>query len=202
MQFKELKLSQVREDSIVLRTVDKRSEEYKALLESVRSNGLLVPIMVRAVEDLYSIVDGVARFYAAQDLGYETIPATLHSFTDRQIFEVQLTLSYHRLPAKRADYKRSLSVMMSCNPTVTLKGLATQLSVSVEWILKTLNMKLDPKILSLVLEGEIVLPNAYVLAQLPIHEQRAFKKQAATLFVNEFAPKLQARARQLARKSL
>src|SRR3954469_21290947 len=91
-------LSRIRENPVALRPVDKTSEEYKGLVDSVRRNGILNPISVREVpnpdpndkEPLYSVVDGLHRFTAAGDAGLESIPAQIVTKTDADVLEAQI----------------------------------------------------------------------------------------------------------------
>lgn len=54
----------------------KRSKEYEKVKESVRVNGLSMPIVVREIEDdnyKYQVLDGEQRLTAALDLGFDKI---------------------------------------------------------------------------------------------------------------------------------
>ena len=69
-----------------IRCVDIRSEgssdkgspvEIEVLADSIRSYGLLRPVLVRSTDDGYVIVHGERRWRAARMLGLEVIPAYL-----------------------------------------------------------------------------------------------------------------------------
>jgi len=69
-----------------IRCVDIRSEddgdqgsrvEIEVLADSIRSYGLLRPVLVRSTDDGYVIVHGKRRWRAARMLGLEVIPAYL-----------------------------------------------------------------------------------------------------------------------------
>lgn len=54
----------------------KRSKEYEKVKESVKLNGLGMPIVVREIEDdnyKYQVLDGEQRLTAAHDLGYDKV---------------------------------------------------------------------------------------------------------------------------------
>lgn len=54
----------------------KRSKEYEKVKESVKLNGLGMPIVVREIEDdnyRYQVLDGEQRLTAALDLGYDKV---------------------------------------------------------------------------------------------------------------------------------
>lgn len=77
----------------------------KELAESIKSNGLLQPIVVRPLstedgvafpERFYEIVAGERRFMAAEMAGLERIVANVLELTDEQVIEVQLIENLQR----------------------------------------------------------------------------------------------------------
>jgi len=72
-------------------------EEIKSLAESIRSQGLLQPILVRQKGDEFEIVSGERRFRAMQTLGRETIPCIVRQkLSDREMHEVALVENIQR----------------------------------------------------------------------------------------------------------
>jgi ParB family chromosome partitioning protein len=73
-------------------------EEIKSLAESIRSQGLLQPILVRRKGgDEFEIVSGERRFRATQTLGKETIPCIVREkLSDREMREVALVENIQR----------------------------------------------------------------------------------------------------------
>ncbi|QGJ68798.1 Plasmid partitioning protein ParB [Planctomycetales bacterium 10988] len=67
------------------REFDRKALEQ--LAESIDSNGLLQPIVVRKKTDGYEIIAGERRWRACKQLGWEEIPATVKSIDDRQMAE-------------------------------------------------------------------------------------------------------------------
>ena len=57
------------------------NRDMEALMESIRANGVMTPILVRKVKkqelDVYEIISGHRRKFACEKLGIETIPAEL-----------------------------------------------------------------------------------------------------------------------------
>ncbi|WP_419950219.1 ParB/RepB/Spo0J family partition protein [Candidatus Palauibacter sp.] len=66
------------------------------LADSIRQNGLLQPIVLRAVGDAYEIVAGERRFRAIQSLGWTSVPAVLRTLTDQQMLVVALVENLQR----------------------------------------------------------------------------------------------------------
>lgn len=60
------------------------------LVESVRSHGVLQPILVRPIAtEKYEIVAGERRYRAAKEAGLSQIPATVRTLTDKEVLEIQ-----------------------------------------------------------------------------------------------------------------
>jgi ParB/RepB/Spo0J family partition protein len=72
------------------------------LAESIKSHGLVQPILVRPLRDemvkgdCYEVVAGERRVIAARQAGLEEIPATVRELTDEQVAELQLIENLQR----------------------------------------------------------------------------------------------------------
>ena len=65
-------------------------EEISELANSIKTVGVLQPIVVRIVNSHdYEIIAGERRFLAAQKAGLETIPAVIKNVSDQVAFEIQ-----------------------------------------------------------------------------------------------------------------
>ena len=66
------------------------------LARSIEANGLLQPIVVRPVGDLFEIVAGERRYRAIQKLGWERAPVITRALTDEQRLVVALVENLQR----------------------------------------------------------------------------------------------------------
>jgi ParB family chromosome partitioning protein len=71
-------------------------EEMAGLSASVRSHGILQPLVVRVVGDQYQLVAGERRLRAAQDVGLATVPVRVVDFNDQQVLEATLIENLQR----------------------------------------------------------------------------------------------------------
>ena len=55
--------------------IDKESESFKAILESIREKGVLEPVIVTSKDNKYLLISGERRLLACRQLGLPTIPA-------------------------------------------------------------------------------------------------------------------------------
>lgn len=68
----------------------------KQLADSMKSSGVLNPIVARPSGDGFEIVAGERRFQAAKIAGLETVPVSVRELTDEQVLEVQLIENLQR----------------------------------------------------------------------------------------------------------
>lgn len=202
--LKSIPVDKIRENPVALRTVNRSSEEYLGLVDSIRRNGILNPILVREVKDpstgetLYGLIDGLHRFTASQDAGLSEIPAQVRSMEDAEILEAQILANVHKVETKPVEYAKQLTRILSQNPMLTASELASRLSKSSSWLSERLGLtKLAENISSLVDEGKINLSNAYALAKLPPEEQPNFLDRAMTMTPQEFVPTCTARVKEI-----
>jgi ParB family transcriptional regulator, chromosome partitioning protein len=71
-------------------------EEIASLSASVKTLGILQPLIVRQSEAGYQIIAGERRFRAAQDAGLKTVPVRVVDFNDQQAFEAALVENIQR----------------------------------------------------------------------------------------------------------
>jgi ParB family chromosome partitioning protein len=86
------------------------------LVESIRLQGILTPVLVRPDEnDGYEMISGHRRMHAAQRLGFENIPAIIKEMTDDESTIAMVNANIQReelLPSERAfAYKMKMEAM-------------------------------------------------------------------------------------------
>ena len=203
-ELKHVPLDLIHEPDEALRKVDRSKEEYVGLVESIRIQGVMNPITVRALEDedtsdvIYGLVDGLQRFSASKDAGKETIPCHVISCEDGQLIEAQIMANVHKIETKPVEYSRALLKILQNNPLMSRADLANRLAKTGAWISERLGLlKLTDEIGNLVDEDKIGLSNAYALAKLPPEEQADFVDRAMTMSPQQFTPTVNARVKEL-----
>jgi ParB/RepB/Spo0J family partition protein len=181
----------IMESEVALRGVDRQSEDYMNLLQSIRKEGVLKPILLREiVQDgvmHYGLIDGLQRFTAAKDSAQIDIPAHIIDIEEADLMQAQIIANLHKVETKPAQYSLQLRRLLSQNPLLTKSELAEQLSTTPKWVDDRLSLtKLHSDIQKLVDSGELRLANAYALAKLPIEEQLEYLDRAITDKTTEF----------------
>ena len=204
-QLRTVPISQIRENTVALRSVSRESEDYIGLVESMRNKGFMGAITVRPQKDsetgeeYFELVDGLHRFNAAKDAGLEEINVDVVSLDEDQVLEAQIMTNIHKVETKPAEYSKQLRRILTRNPLMTESELATKLGKSPQWIQQRLNLnKIDnEKITGLIDEGKITLSNAYALAKLPPEEMDDWVDRAMTESPDEFVPKVNDRVKEI-----
>ena len=200
-------IAQVRPNDVALRQVNRESETFLGIVESVRSRGIINPISVRErTEDegeeqitYYELVDGLHRYTAAMEAGLEEVPVHVVNLKDDEVLEAQIIANIHKQETRPIEYTNQLKRILSRNPLMTASELAVKLGKSVQWIQQRLSLSNinNAEIQSLIDEGKIVLANAYALAKLPEDEHANFISNAMTDPPSEFIPLAQARGKEI-----
>ncbi len=182
------------------RGVNKQSEEYQGLVNSIIDRGVVMPITLRPIgpNGEFEIIKGLHRYNAALDAGLKVIPATVIEMTDEQVRECKLIASVHRIETKPVEYSRQLLRLIESHPTMNLPEICKRLRKSQRWIKDRLSLlKLTAPIARLVDDGRICLANAYVLAKLPYDEQGKYLDKALCMAPVESMPTIAARRKEL-----
>ena len=91
-------------------------EKMEDLVESIRANGILSPVLIRPIgNDVYEMVSGHRRMHAAILLGMDRIPAIIREMTDDEAIVKMVDANIQReelLPSEKAfAYKMKMEAM-------------------------------------------------------------------------------------------
>lgn len=207
-----VKLVNIRENKDALRPVNKESEDYLGLVDSIKAMGVLNPISVREVGPdkdgtlpraadgsvLYALIDGLHRYNAAIDAGLTEIPVNVVSMDQAEVYEAQIAANVHKIETKAVEYTKAVQRIMSLHPTRTITEQAARLGKSAKWLKDRLNLlDISEPIQKLIDDGKIKISNAVILAKLPAEEQSNWIDKAMTMTPNEFAPAVVGRVKQI-----
>ena len=161
------------------------NEEMKQLTESIQTQGLLTPLVVRPLANgTYEVISGHRRLYACKKAGIETVPALIVEM-DRDAAAIALVDSNlhreHILPSEKAfAYKLKRDALSHQGKTSHQVGekLPTAAMIgkdsgdSMNQVLRYIRLtNLIPGILEMVDEGKIALTPAVELSYLGEWEQ-------------------------------
>ena len=92
--------------------MDRKMED---LIESIKENGIITPVLVRPLDDGYEMVSGHRRMFAAKSCGLQTIPAIIREMDDDEAIVAMVDANIQReelLPSEKAfAYKMKLEAI-------------------------------------------------------------------------------------------
>lgn len=136
------------------RFVDAALDELAA---SIRSNGIVQPIVVRRNGDRYQIVAGERRWRAAQRAGLRRVPVTLKEISDDKLLEVALIENIQRQELNIVEEARAYRKLLD-NIGFTQEELAERVGKDRSMISTALRMlRLPDPVLELI-ENEKLTP--------------------------------------------
>ena len=177
----------------------KDDEEMNRLIESIQTQGILSPLIVRPVEntDEYEVISGHRRLHAAQKAGITEIPALIYAL-DRDAAAIAVVDSNlhreHILPSEKAfAYKLKYEALKhqgtSCQvgtKSRTDKQIAENANDSARQIQRYIRLTyLVPEFLEKMDKGEIALSVGVELSFLDESSQREVLEQCA---INDCTP--------------
>ena len=142
--------------------------EIKNLAESIKSQGVLQPIIARKKnENEYEIVAGERRWRAAQIAGLHEIPTIVKDFSDKKIMEIALIENIQRENLNPVEEAKAYKVLTS-NNKINQDELAALVGKSRSHISNIMRLlELDEKILELIVEGKLSMGHARTLIGVP-----------------------------------
>ncbi|MBR5539414.1 MAG: ParB/RepB/Spo0J family partition protein [Clostridia bacterium] len=169
--------------------------EQTELVESIRANGTLVPIIVRSSSaGKYEIISGHRRVSACKELGVDTIPAIVKELSNEEAIITMVDANLQRenlLPSEKAfAYKMKVEAMKrkAGRPQKNSSQVATnidtaaeigqQLGESRDQVYRYIRLtNLIPELLNLVDERRIAFTPAVEFSYLPEYEQRVLYEE-------------------------
>lgn len=169
------------------------NEEMELLIESIKEQGILSPIIVRPIEEAekeYEVISGHRRLHAAVKAGMKTVPALIYSISRDEAAIMLVDSNLHRehiLPSEKAfAYKLKYEALKAQGKRTDLTSgqvgtklrtdeeIAKNTEDSARQIQRYIRLtNLIPELLELVDEGKIALTPAVELSYLTDEQQYA-----------------------------
>ncbi|RJO66269.1 MAG: ParB/RepB/Spo0J family partition protein [Myxococcales bacterium] len=145
-------------------TVNKR--ELEELAASIREQGVLQPILVRAAGPDYQLIAGERRWRAAQLAGLATVPVIVKNVDETTAFELALIENLQREDLNPADVARAFKRLVE-DFRLTQEEVSTRVGKDRATVANYLRLlKLPPLILARVEDGVLSFGHARALAAL------------------------------------
>lgn len=137
------------------------------LMESIRVNGLIQPLVVRQDGSEYRLIAGERRFRAAQRLGLESVPVVIKDVAHDAAFELALIENIQRQDLNPVEEAEAYQRLMDLR-SYTQEQVAIQLGKSRSAVANTLRLlQLPEAVQERVSSGELSSGAARALLSLP-----------------------------------
>lgn len=160
-------------------------EEKEQLLQSIKTQGAIDPLIVRPLsESEYEVISGHRRMAICKELGMEKIPVIVRNLTDEQAVSMMVDANLHReniLPSERAfAYKMKWEAAKKSEKTLSQPAtkyrsderIANEFGIGKDTLHRYIRLTyLIPELLEMVDEGRIALMPAVELSYLTEQEQ-------------------------------
>ncbi len=168
-------------------------EDLEALTESVRREGVLMPVLLRPHSDGYELIAGERRWRAAQAAGLQEIPAVVREVDDLQALELAIVENEQRDDLTAIESARAYRRMMDefgCTQQQVAERIGKS-RVQVSNIMRLL--QLPEKVQAMIESGDISMGQARPLIGLP--PERAERLAAECVAHGWSARQMEAHAR-------
>lgn len=153
------------------------------LANSIKTDGVIQPIVVRKVDDKYEIIAGERRFRASKLAGLEKVPVVVKNVTDRKARELALVENIQREDLNPIEEAISLKTLME-EYKLTQQELSDIIGKSRSYIANNLRLlNLSDYIKEYLIRGELSPSQGRTLLSLETEEER--KKYLDKLLVKE-----------------
>lgn len=160
-------------------------EEKEQLLQSIKTQGAIEPLIVRPLsESEYEVISGHRRMEIGKELGIEKIPVIVRNLTNEQAVSMMVDANLHRnniLPSERAfAYKMKWEAAKKSEKTLSQPAtkyrsderIANEFGIGKDTLHRYIRLTyLIPELLEMIDEGRISLTPAVELSYLTHEEQ-------------------------------
>jgi len=146
----------------------------KELAASIRSQGVLSPLLVRPLtENGFEIVAGARRYRAAQLAGQETVPVRIKQMSDAEVLEAQLVENLIRAEIHPMEEAEGFARLLALEePKYTIEQIGARVGKSPVFVASRLKLvDLVPAAVDAFYANEIGVGHALLLAKLPADQQ-------------------------------
>jgi ParB family chromosome partitioning protein len=154
----------------------------EGLAESIKANGIIQPLVVRMVGDVYELIAGERRWRATQIAGLDTVPAVVREATDAEVLEMALVENLQREDLNPIEEAQGYGLLIDAFQ-LTQEEAATRVGKSRAAVANALRLlKLDEDVQTHVRQGRLATGHAKVILGL---DDAAQQKLAAERVIRD-----------------
>jgi ParB family chromosome partitioning protein len=148
-------------------------EAIQGLAESIKTAGLIQPVVVRPREGGgYELIAGERRWRAAREAGLPTVPAVVRASDDRETLLLGLVENVAREDLSAVEEARAYAVLMD-EFALSLGEIATRVGRSKPTVSNRMRLlELPDDVLGMLGRGELTEGHARAVLAVPDHDER------------------------------
>ncbi|KZZ85436.1 nucleoid occlusion protein [Bacillus sp. SJS] len=145
-------------------------EKIDELSMTIRTHGIIQPIVVRPADGKYELIAGERRWRAVQRLGWETIPAIIKDFNDKETASVALIENLQREELSAIEEALAYAKLLKLHE-LTQEALAQRLGKGQSTVANKLRLlKLPDEVQEALLQKQLTERHARALIPLKLPE--------------------------------
>jgi ParB family transcriptional regulator, chromosome partitioning protein len=172
-EVRELPVSEIVPNRYQPRTVFDE-DRIEDLSQTIKTHGIIQPIVVRKQDDKYEIIAGERRFRAVSKLQWETIPAIIKNFDDKQTASVALIENIQREELSALEEALAYEKLLKLHD-LTQEALAQRLGKGQSTIANKLRLLKLPEVVQEALLGKKI-SERHARALIPLKENELQEK--------------------------
>jgi ParB family chromosome partitioning protein len=149
-----------------------KPETLNELIESIREQGIIQPLIVRRVDGHYELIAGERRWRAAQSLGLAQAPVILRQATDQEVLELALIENLQRADLNVVEEARAYE-RLAQEFSLRQEDIAKKVGKSRAAVANAMRLlDLDAQVQSWLTQDRLTIGHAKVLLALKSPEEQ------------------------------
>lgn len=182
--LQDLPVADVKESPYQTREIDEDCD-LSSLVESIRRQGVIQPVVVRRVDEGFELIAGERRLRAARSAGFSTIPALVKELSDQKACELSIVENAEREdlnPIEEALALKTLAEEFRLNQTEIGKIIGKN-RATVSNMMRLL--QLDEEVIEMLRSGELSAGHGRALLQ--VRDELLQKRLARRVISNDLS---------------
>lgn len=143
------------------------------LSESLKEHGIIQPLVVKKIGDIYSIIAGERRYRAAKLAGFKKVPAIVMDISDAKLLQVSLIENIQREDLNPIEQAIAYEKLLN-EYNLTQEELSAKIGKSRSSISNSMRLlNLDERVKDFIIQGVISEGHGKVL--LPLDEEKQYE---------------------------
>ncbi len=151
------------------------------LSESLKEHGIIQPLVVKKIDNIYSIIAGERRYRAAKLAGFKKVPAIIMDISDAKLLQVSLIENIQREDLNPIEQAIAYEKLLN-EYDLTQEELSIKIGKSRSSISNTMRLlNLDERVKDFIIQG--VISEGHGKALIPLDKEKQY--EAAQKIIDE-----------------